>query len=65
MSRSEARVVGTLSYGETQLPETAAQLESVTTFVPSLFRTAGYSDNQPVSKMPEELNCKLTLSGVA
>ena len=50
MSRSEAKVVGTSSYGETQLPEVAAHLESVTTSVPSLIRTAEWGGDS-VSEM--------------
>ena len=40
MSRSLARLVATLSYGETHDPEVAAQLLPVTTLVPSRFKTA-------------------------
>lgn len=40
MSRSLAKVVETPSYGETHLPEVAAQEESVTTLLPSRFNTA-------------------------
>lgn len=40
MSRSLAKVVATLSYGETQFPDVALHELSVTTFVPSRFKTA-------------------------
>ncbi len=39
MSRLDAEVTVRLSYGETQVPEVAAQLESVTTLEPSRLRT--------------------------
>jgi hypothetical protein len=40
MSRSLARFVGTLLYGDTHLPDVAAHEEDVMTFVPSLFNMA-------------------------
>lgn len=44
MSRSLPRSVATPSYGDTQCPDVALQDESVTTFVPSRFRTAERKD---------------------
>lgn len=40
MSRSLAKVVATPSYGETHFPDVDAHAASVTTLVPSLFKTA-------------------------
>ena len=55
ISKSLASVVGTPSYGETQLPEIALQLESVTTFVPSRLSTVSL-----VSQVPETGRKKAT-----